>query len=229
MASNNKTSPSNLSLAVYKNDSLSDISNESILSYLWLTSDLSGNIESPNYYFTNKDPKAKEALDNVMLTHGWRRFSWNDILTKKIENQFIPENHGAIIRGVVLQPDGTPIKNVSTYISTPGKNIQFNGSRSNEKGEIQFEMKDFYGQKKIILQTNVTQDSTSTIKLLNPYSSDYNRYSLSTFHLKEALKNQLISRSIAMQIQDVYYEEYTTRFRNPILDSIAFYGKPDES
>jgi hypothetical protein len=88
-------------------------------------------------------------------------------------------------------------------------------------------MINFYGQKKVIIQTNTTQDSTSKIKILHSYSSDYNPYSLSSFQLTEEIKNQLLTRSIAMQVQDVYYEDYTTRFRNPIQDSTAFYGKPD--
>ncbi len=226
---NGKNLTSNLSLAVFKNDLLTVDPHESIQSYLWLTSDLTGNIESPDYYFNNSDAKAKEALDNVMLTHGWRRFSWSDILTNKIANHYIPESHGPIIKGLVSNPDGSAAKNVSTYISTAGKNIQFNGSCSNERGEIQFEMMDFYGQKKVIIQTNSLQDSTSKIKILNSFSTDYNDYSISSFKLTEALKDQLLTRSIAMQVQDVYYEDYTTRFRNPIRDSSAFYGKPDES
>ncbi len=223
-----KTIPSTLSLAVYKNDSLSVETNETIISYLWLTSDLTGIIESPNYYFNTTDVKAKEALDNVMLTHGWRRFSWNNILTKNVVNEFIPESHGHIIKGMVTQPDDSPAQHVSTYLSTPGKNIQFNGAHSNEKGEIRFEMADFYGLQKIIFQTDITKDSTSKIKILNPFSTDYSAYSLSSFRPTEGLKNQLLERSIAMQVQDVYYEDYITRFKNPIPDSIAFYGMPDE-
>ncbi|HEY5916144.1 MAG TPA: hypothetical protein VIU13_02020, partial [Chryseolinea sp.] len=42
---------SNLSLAVYKADSLTRKSDDNIFNYLWLTSDLNGNVESPEYYF----------------------------------------------------------------------------------------------------------------------------------------------------------------------------------
>lgn len=53
-----------------------------ILSQLLLTSDLKGRIENPTYYFTGQRG-TRTNLDLVMLTHGWRRFIWRDILTDK--------------------------------------------------------------------------------------------------------------------------------------------------
>ncbi|MBK0403280.1 hypothetical protein I5M27_09805 [Adhaeribacter sp. BT258] len=52
---------------------------QSIFSSLLLTSDLAGNIETPGSYFENNQPETREALDNLMLTQGWRRFTWNQI------------------------------------------------------------------------------------------------------------------------------------------------------
>jgi len=56
---------------------------ENILSYALLTADLNGKVESPDYYFENDDAKMPEALDNLMLTQGWRRFLWTDFLQNK--------------------------------------------------------------------------------------------------------------------------------------------------
>ncbi|MFY0593921.1 hypothetical protein [Roseivirga sp.] len=44
-----------------------------LLAQILLTSDLKGNIPTPNFYFTS-DKKAEPALDLVMLTNGWRRY-----------------------------------------------------------------------------------------------------------------------------------------------------------
>ncbi|RYE57506.1 MAG: hypothetical protein EOP48_05660, partial [Sphingobacteriales bacterium] len=55
----------------------------SILSNLLLTSDIKGFIERPNYYFNNIDEKKIRHLDNLLLTQGWRRFSWKDIIANK--------------------------------------------------------------------------------------------------------------------------------------------------
>src|SRR5258708_19119463 len=70
---NNSHQPesANLSIAITRNDSLSGIDHDNILSYLLFTSELKGQIESPEYYLETQD---SEAIDNLMLTHGWRRF-----------------------------------------------------------------------------------------------------------------------------------------------------------
>ncbi|QNP53714.1 hypothetical protein H9L05_09325 [Hymenobacter qilianensis] len=54
-----------------------------ILTHLLLTSDLKGYVENPGYYFQNKTPATEQALDHLMLTQGWRRFVWKEILTDK--------------------------------------------------------------------------------------------------------------------------------------------------
>ncbi|WP_431210918.1 hypothetical protein ACQ86N_33955 [Puia sp. P3] len=66
------------SLAVFRVDGLQSATGDHIGSYLLLSSDLKGKIDSPDYYFEH--PEDAEALDNLMLTHGWRRFRWEDVL-----------------------------------------------------------------------------------------------------------------------------------------------------
>lgn len=48
---------------------------ENIYSRLLLTSDLKGYIYNPAWYFQNNDALTKEALDNVMMIHGWSRYN----------------------------------------------------------------------------------------------------------------------------------------------------------
>ncbi len=55
-----------------------DPNNANMSTYMFLNSDLKGIIEEPNSYFEMPLPKAKYCLDNLMLTHGWRRFIWNE-------------------------------------------------------------------------------------------------------------------------------------------------------
>jgi hypothetical protein len=49
---------------------------EDFRAYMLLRSDLRGYIESPNYYFEDSTAKARMALDNLLMTQGWRRFNW---------------------------------------------------------------------------------------------------------------------------------------------------------
>lgn len=68
-----------LSLAV-TNDSkvTSPQYNEDFRAYMLLRSDLRGHIEKPSYYFEDTTAKARFALDNLLMTQGWRRFAWNE-------------------------------------------------------------------------------------------------------------------------------------------------------
>ncbi|HSJ68473.1 MAG TPA: hypothetical protein VK921_12390 [Anditalea sp.] len=69
-----------------------------IFSHLLLTSDLKGNIYQPGYYFKDREPETLEALDLVMMTNGWSRFTWNDVL----ENTF-PSIERYIEQGIIIK------------------------------------------------------------------------------------------------------------------------------
>ena len=51
-----------------------------IISNLLLTSDLAGYVEQPGYYFQGQSAATAAALDNLLLTQGWRRFVWKEVL-----------------------------------------------------------------------------------------------------------------------------------------------------
>ncbi len=66
---------------------------ESIYSRFLLSNDLKGTVYNPAYYFSNTDDSVKIFLDLVMMTNGWRRFKWEDVLAEKwpvIKN--LPDN-----------------------------------------------------------------------------------------------------------------------------------------
>ncbi len=58
-------------------------SSDDIVSRLLLTADLKGNVYHPYYYFRNNSDTLQRQLDLVMLTNGWRRINWNDVVNKK--------------------------------------------------------------------------------------------------------------------------------------------------
>ncbi|TXG34741.1 TonB-dependent receptor [Seonamhaeicola maritimus] len=85
----------NLSMAITDIDAVGHSSKtENIKTYLLLNSDLRGQIENPGYFFEKEnDPKRRYLLDLTMLTHGWRRFIWNELLYQNNEDSitFKPE------------------------------------------------------------------------------------------------------------------------------------------
>ena len=52
---------------------------DNIISHFLLSSDIRGKVYNPAYYFSNNSDSVAQHLDLVMLTHGWRRFNWEDI------------------------------------------------------------------------------------------------------------------------------------------------------
>jgi len=56
-------------------------SESTILNKLLLTSELKGYIEQPNYYFMNVNEQKQADLDLLMLTQGYRRFDWKQVLS----------------------------------------------------------------------------------------------------------------------------------------------------
>lgn len=216
-----------LSIAVFKMDSLPS-SSGNINSYFWLTSDLRGTVESPEYYFSTQ-PDVEQAADNLMLTHGWRRFQWDEVLkeSKSILNH-LPEYRGHIVHGRVQKNDGSNAYGVMTYLSTPGKIIKVFPSRSNGFGEVQFEMKNFYGPSKIIAQVNHKRDSTLRIAIHSPFSEQLASYPFPALKLDAFLETTLMKRSIAMQVQDIYFGN-DAKIIPLLTDSAGFYGKADET
>jgi len=50
-----------------------------IVSQLLLSSEIKGKVFNPAYYFATDDESRALQLDYVMITHGWRRFKWEEI------------------------------------------------------------------------------------------------------------------------------------------------------
>ncbi len=219
---------SDVSVSVFKIDSLPS-STGNMVNYFWLTSDLKGTIESPEFYFSSST-ETKEAVDNLLLTHGWRRFVWDDILSGKEKSfEFIPEYRGHIIQGNVSKQDGTTASGIMTYLSSPSKIINLYPSRSNKDGAVQFEMRNFYGRAKIIAQTNPKKDSVYSITIKSPFSDKFSSQRIPSFKLSPEIKNQLLNRSVAMQVQDIYFANEFANLKSNSIDSSAFYNKADET
>ncbi|MEO7393435.1 MAG: hypothetical protein ABIU11_00755 [Chitinophagaceae bacterium] len=75
--------PSNFAVSVTDADIDADSSNN-IISHFLLTSDLKGQVYNPWYYFSSTSDSISKNLDLVMLTHGWRRFKWEDVVKGKM-------------------------------------------------------------------------------------------------------------------------------------------------
>lgn len=77
---------------------------KNIKTWFLLNSDLRGEIKDPGYFFEKEnDPKRNYLLDLVMLTNGWRRFTWKSLLNDSEKKNEFPIENGITITGTTKQ------------------------------------------------------------------------------------------------------------------------------
>jgi hypothetical protein len=217
------------SLSVFRADDLQGNAQGHIEPYLWLSSDLKGKIESPDYYFDH--PEDAEAMDGLMLTHGWRRFRWGDVLTAQPRMpEFPPEYNGAILTGrLVDSHTGAPAKGIEAFLSVPGTRTQFTSVFSDDEGRLRFELRDFYGGQEIVLQTN-PRDSLYRIEMANPFAEGFTADSVSPIQLSRNDSDLLAEKSENMEVLNRYAGERLKHLHVPAgFDTTAFYYRADHS
>lgn len=209
---------SDLSVSVYRLDSLARNETEDVYSYLWLSSDLKGTVESPAYYLTN--PKAEPDL--VMLTHGWSRFRWEEVLRKN-PLKHIPEYEDHIVWGKVTDANGKPVRGAQVYMNAPGRDLWVYPAISDSDGRVFFEMRHFRGLNEIVVQT---ADSLHQVELESSFSDQYSSRSLPVFSVNPKEESSLLSRSINMQVRNAYLPLYQN---SALPDTAFFYGRADQT
>ncbi|UOE51633.1 carboxypeptidase regulatory-like domain-containing protein [Mucilaginibacter sp. SMC90] len=127
VSAKNNTTPTEGSFSVAVVDDGTVPSNEdaesTILSNMLLTSDLKGYIEKPNYYFNKPDDEKLGNLDILMLTQGYRRFDYEDILADKNPPIYLMPEQGIDVTGTLRTNTGLPVAKGSLRLLIPDKNF----------------------------------------------------------------------------------------------------------
>jgi hypothetical protein len=89
---------------------------DNIVSHLLLTGDIKGYVKDPYYYFSNGSDSVAEQLDLVMLTHGWRRFKWEQLARGRTPQIKYPIQDYLSINAEVLGIDASRISNDENLI-----------------------------------------------------------------------------------------------------------------
>jgi hypothetical protein len=154
IAAKNKTSPveGNFSIAVIDEGKVpvNESDETTILSSLLLTSDLKGYIEKPNYYFTKINDKTAADLDLLMLTQGYRRFTYTDIIANNYPQVlFLPEQ-GIELSGTLRTLNGMPFKGGNIKLLIPDKYFSANAT-SDPEGRFKFNNLVFADSAKVVV------------------------------------------------------------------------------
>lgn len=95
-----------------------DENGETIQSYLLMSSELKGHLESPGYYFNPENQDREEALDLLMMTQGWRKFTILEALEGNIPKPIYPIEKGLTVKGKLLDKNQNPLVGGSvSYLS----------------------------------------------------------------------------------------------------------------
>ncbi|HEY6503682.1 MAG TPA: hypothetical protein VIZ28_06910 [Chitinophagaceae bacterium] len=220
----------NCSVSVYQLDSLQEADDMNIATYFSLLSDLKGNVESPAYYLSD-EAGVEEATDNLLLTHGWRRFKTGAVPSGTAEKafRFLPEYRGHFITGKVINvTNGKVVANADCFLTVPSSPYGFYMSQSDSTGIVKFDVRDYYGPGEIIGQVSELNKANYRIDFFSPFSDDPSLLQLPEFMLSRDNADRILQKSIAMQAQNIYRVDSIRRFTAPQLpDTLPFFGNAE--
>jgi hypothetical protein len=220
-----KPTAANASVSVFKLDSLNNMDDADIASYMWLGSELKGNIESPRYYFDIVTSETDKALDNLLLIQGWSKFKWNDVLDSKQKFAYLPEYDGHIITGQLNNAAEKPAPGVKAYLGVTGKRLQLYGAVADSTGKLLFNTRQLVGPGEIVVQTNTEKDSSKyNITIKSPFSEQYVTSKVPSFGLDKRWQKALENTSLNMQVQNIYVPDKLKQYVDPMVDSSAYFG-----
>lgn len=125
-----------------------------LVSHLLLTSDLVGTVEQPGSYFEEGNQNRAQQMDWLMLTQGWRRFTWPDILSGTVPAINYVVEDGLMLSGKVSRPNNKLAENVMMTFLLMKKDStrQMLMGQSDETGRFLTTGMDFYDSTGIFVQ-----------------------------------------------------------------------------
>lgn len=133
------------SMNIYDSDQVrSEAFGEHIESSLLLSSDIKGEISRPMQYFDAENTESENQLDLLLMTKGWSRFTWKDLLEDKFPSLEYEVEQGFDLKGKVTLRDSkkpaprATVKQVGFFEGMP----IFAEATANGNGE--FELKNLH-------------------------------------------------------------------------------------
>jgi len=225
-----------------------------IVNNLLLTSELKGHIENPGYYFDQSidEFERRRALNNVMITHGWRRFTWDEVLIQESTQHEFGIEQGFIISGQVVTSDNKESPVTSGYASlnlTSVNGMVFDEVQTGENGRFLFDGLDIPDSASVVLTAGINKvknknsEETKRQKkvriLLDERSKPDHEIQKSSKVFKAPFKekdtnyfNTLDKISAAYDeqqtilLEGVTIEDRIYHENDPFLDATKIYGKP---
>ena len=150
---------SNLSVSVTDADLDAPIGDKSdnIISALLLTSDLRGKVYNPWDYLSNPIDSVRREVDLVMMTNGWRRYNWSNIVSRNYPPlRYMPDSVMSLIGNVygVSAKVKRDLGTINLITDDGGKAHRFLFAEIDTNGRFEIPRHFVYGQEKIFYSFN---------------------------------------------------------------------------
>jgi hypothetical protein len=129
-----------------------------ILSSMLLSSDIKGYIEKPNYYFAHNDKQAQDDLDLLMLTQGYRRFEWKQIIGDTFAPPVYQPEPTLQISGRVHTSNNKPVVGGKVTLFTTAGGVFILDTLTDANGRFAFKNLDFKDSIRFIVQARTAKD-----------------------------------------------------------------------
>ncbi len=143
-----------------------------IFTHFLLSSELKGNIENPAYYFKDDSLTTLQALDNLMLTHGYREFEWNAILEDKHPEITYQPQPSIEIKGRVISANtNRPVAAGKVTMMTLKSLLNVSQQETDSLGQFVFPELYFYDTIYVSLKAENSHGKTATTIEIDSSSS----------------------------------------------------------
>lgn len=187
------------------------IHDNSIVSDFLLCSDLKGNVQEPMAYFDQANENAVTNLDLLLLTQGWRRFSWEDLSSKEDKESTYLFEQGLTLKGKVSnandKPFGKPM-DLSIILKDENKADKMLMGQTESNGDFTLYNQYFKGLTEALFQTTMNGKKRTAIVdisdfIFDTYGSKLIPYKLSKdTGLDQYLKNTQADQAIMSSLLD---------------------------
>lgn len=215
---------------------------QTIRSYLLLTSELRGTVEDPGYYFANPTYDTALALDNLLLTQGWRRFAWKDLLANRFGNFPYPLEQslsvsGQVLNGQLLGDKETPAANATVLLLRFGGGNQlmttttdslghffFGGFAERDTSRLLVRVQPQKGLRNPIVRLD--QKVAAAAKSLPPVPLEAGTAE-EVAYLRSSKQQQVMERQYSPDGKRIVLQNVTVRGRRDIADGRRLYSRAD--
>jgi hypothetical protein len=151
------------------NGEASDVDN--LVSHFLLTNEIKGRVFKPSYYFEANDPVHQDNLDLVMMTNGWRKYSWNQLFLNNFSSLTYKDPNFITFQTTIFEPNAKSIlanTDISIFVKTKDNSFDYLQMKTNAQGKIEMEGLIFADTAKFTFKNTLNNNKNVKVDFSSP-------------------------------------------------------------